>query len=627
MRVLLAGIGLTLAFVLAACDSQSPASPTQGAATATMPPGTAVPDPTLTARPPATDLPGFPTLIPTLNPTPIVIPGAEVFYGQGVVPTGGALRIGMGSTPVIVRSLDRRLLAVGTTVGVYVFDAQTMAQLWQVFVRSPVTHLEWSPDGSSIAVSLYEWPNILVWDADTGELLHRLENSLNVADLDWSPDGTTLAAGLDAYFSKELADYVTSIVLWDTASWQQTFVFQPEIEELVHGKHSAEDIEWSPDGSTLAAVVGYLEAALIDPASGEVKHVLRQEPRGHDEVQHVAYSPDGTKLLTYTGISGPGDAPGGSNQVYVWDAASGALLFTLDHAVGDFFIVVTHAEWSDGGTTITSYAGSTWDPMIQDNAVWDAATGARLESLPVGIVVPAPDNPPPDGVYVLPSGAVLVWPPDLAPYPVILDLSYSVADLRWSPDGSQVATLPLEGSESPIAVWTLRSGQPAQFLSTTETIQGWALSTPSGASCQNENYDPPCWFDLTGRFRATYTIEFADDYDSSSAKSTLTITDANTNAVLYEIEENASMEALAFSADGSILAVSHQPASRGIWQPGVTSTDDCFVTLYDMASGEAIVTYYGHTGTVYSMLWSPDGKMLATLSADGTIVFWPVPQP
>ena len=41
-----------------------------------------------------------------------------------------------------------------------------------------------------------------------------------------------------------------------------------------------------------------------------------------------------------------------------------------------------------------------------------------------------------------------------------------------------------------------------------------------------------------------------------------------------------------------------------------------------MQTGKAIVTYTGHTDAVERVAWSPDGTMIASASADGTVQIW-----
>ena len=70
--------------------------------------------------------------------------------------------------------------------------------------------------------------------------------------------------------------------------------------------------------------------------------------------------------------------------------------------------------------------------------------------------------------------------------------------------------------------------------------------------------------------------------------------------------------ALVFSPCGQYLA-------SGAWWQG---TDKVPIQLWDVASGENIVTFWGHPTDIQSLAFSPDGALLASGSYDGTILLW-----
>ncbi len=62
------------------------------------------------------------------------------------------------------------------------------------------------------------------------------------------------------------------------------------------------------------------------------------------------------------------------------------------------------------------------------------------------------------------------------------------------------------------------------------------------------------------------------------------------------------------------------------WHPDgkhvLTASDDQTARVWDTASGEVIATFTGHTDAIWSAAWRPDGQQVLTGSADGTAKIW-----
>ncbi len=79
------------------------------------------------------------------------------------------------------------------------------------------------------------------------------------------------------------------------------------------------------------------------------------------------------------------------------------------------------------------------------------------------------------------------------------------------------------------------------------------------------------------------------------------------NAALQTLEgHSGSVQSIAFSPDGKLLA---------------SGSDDKTIKLWDTATGD-VQTLEGHSGSIQSIAFSPDGKLLASGSGDETIKLW-----
>ena len=77
--------------------------------------------------------------------------------------------------------------------------------------------------------------------------------------------------------------------------------------------------------------------------------------------------------------------------------------------------------------------------------------------------------------------------------------------------------------------------------------------------------------------------------------------------VYVQLGHSGTVRSVSFSPDGKLLA---------------SGSHDKTVKLWDVATGREIRTLEGHSGGVISVSFSPDGKLLASGSEDGTTRLW-----
>ena len=264
------------------------------------------------------------------------------------LPEGETLRLGKCNINELAYSPDGALLAVASSIGVWLYDAQTYQERAVLTGHTDdVLSVAFSPDGQTLASGSRD-DTVRLWDVATGTLQQTLTYTGSVSSVAFSPDGQTLASGVDGWTG--------TIYLWDVA----TGVLQYTL--LAH-KGGLSSVAFSPDGRTLASVGGWdALVSLWDVATGTFQQTLA----GHTDltfVRSVAFSPDGNMLA---GAGGWRD-----KTVRLWDVASGTLQQTLAGHTGS----VTSVAFSPDGVMLVSGG--------EDGTVrlWDVATGTLQHTL------------------------------------------------------------------------------------------------------------------------------------------------------------------------------------------------------------------------------------------------------
>lgn len=134
-------------------------------------------------------------------------------------------------------------------------------------------------------------------------------------------------------------------------------------------------VRFSPDGTKLASASQDKSAIIYETASFQPLHRLKDHEK---EVTSVAWSPDSSKLITCSKDS----------KARVWDAEKGHCLATYEHRTGDSTYAITEAAWapdSRGFVTASHDRKSTLCHWVMDSSeplhIWPE--GFRTDSVAI----------------------------------------------------------------------------------------------------------------------------------------------------------------------------------------------------------------------------------------------------
>jgi WD40 repeat protein len=568
-------------------------------------------------------------------------------------------RLGKGAAKGIVFSPRHNTLAVVTSLGVYLQNPELSEKFELLRNATLIDHLTFSPDGRLLAGR--DGNRVVIWDVATLKELTILKTSAGSAasKIVFSPNGRWLAA----------LSFGEGVKLWNTTTWQ---LFNTEI-----GKPLSEWLAFSPDGQMIAVAtnsrvelweyrgrkkikqidiggqiqdIRFSREDLLVAVVGTDKNLLSLWNPGNDErleikvegaINTFSFSPDGSKIAV--GLA--------DREIHILDTSDWQVQNALENLEDD----ITRLTFSEDGSllaclsrggTINVYEAQNWNQTHTIEEFKDA----------IDVIAWSPK-----GDYLASSsraGYVNIWQPGTgAMIHSIRSNTPFTFDLDWSQDGELLASGSIEGPQ----IWRARSGDLVHSRGETRPGSTFAVAfSPDGsllAASNNQKLellDSLSWRSIaqleghTGNITCTAFSRNGELLASGGEnEGAVFLWDTQTCELRLRLQGRShQIDCLAFSRNGEMLAtaaensidiwdtqswsavttIQHPAPILGIdFSPGdglIAVASGTQVTTYETFYWQARNVFSGHSRQVNSVLFSPQGDLLASGSLDGTIVLW-----
>ncbi len=603
------------------------------------------------------------------------VSGCDQDYMKWELPENATLRIGKGSINDLKHSPNGDLIAVATSIGVWLYDADSGKEIRLLQNKKHnqiysdwIIKLAFSPNGKILAICALD--GIHLWEPHTGRYLSILREEPHLpGDLVFFPDGQTLATGTrtgglirfwdvtNKTISKTLTGHtkITSFAVspdgktiisrsifqgkkalywWDVETGRTIFFRQKNVD-------SVSPIMFSPNGEILACVGDYGRfdhandtISLLDASNGEFLKRLR----GHNKnITTLAFSPDGELL-----------ASSGSDSIihlwnpHLWNPRSGHLIHTFRGHTDR----VRALSFSPDGETLVS--GSD-DGTIR---FWDISTKRQRLSISghwlyIDALAFLTDNKTLIGG--MSHATVHKWDIETGQFTFTLVGSYGERILAFNVKNSVfvtgIRTIYLEENNEKIHIRHIDTGESqssidigrnlidekATFSHDGKTLVLTGLSQDELSVSEEHERKVKFWDTFFQRLK----FEFDPHQNPEISK-------------LKHLRHNVTT-ALSSSPDGKLLAaaikrkvvlwkfgtneiVRYYPDELGLFMCDalmfssdskiLAIGDGWNIHLIEVDSGNLITTLSGNNSDISALAFSPNGKVLASGNEGGTILIW-----
>ena len=580
-------------------------------------------------------------------------------YQTWNLPTGARFRIGKGgpgrSDRAAAFSPNGQYLAVSSSTGIWLYDTLNYREVALLPSQYPVNSIAFSPDGNTIVgIQNQVWsivtkekittfssdggigglvafsPNgktiasvagraIILWDIVTKQEFVRMESEDTVDTLSISHDGALVAgAGSDGL-----------VKVWEVNTGQLKNTFEHD--------DRVKSIAFSPTENILASGGGDQTVKLWNAITGTEILTIRRKER----ISTVAFSPDG-KTLAWIEASLP-------DTVHLWDVTTRSIIAGYEDPT--VFNMDSIAFSPDGKTFVTV------DAQHDIVKVWDINTGNTIDLGHIGLTSISFS----DDSAMLASGGrrgVKVWDVntgrDVATIPV--KPRSHVRLVSFSPDGRTLAYR--VSQEKFTRLWDVTTQTQTGIIENL-SVEDWAFSPDGKILASAAGRIITLWDVVTGQDIATLEgpLHRVSHITYSPDGNTLASVSQDKTVRLWDIATKQNIEILdgdspyaTFSPDGTMLVFHKLNVGVKVWNlitrdMAIIGGNDFMAFLPDSSmmilrstsreSRGSVSVWDAKTSTPITTLdseifadrkqpiFSPDGKTLAIMGQDSTILFKP----
>ena len=541
-------------------------------------------------------------------------------YTQWELPDGAIARLGKGRINDMEYSPDGSILAVATTVGIWIYDTDTYQErallsrshqeMEKVYFNHDgtvltgmemfshkVTHWDitlpeinkpskkkhdlphnatYSSDGNTFATKNFK--EIHIWDSNTNTSKHKLKGHKDyIACLAYSPDDKIIASG----------SHDQTVRLWDVKTGKH-------IRTLTGHQDNITFLSFSLDGSTLISVSSDMTIIFWDINIGKLKltlaseGVITQKSFQKEKIEKTFFSPDQSMLIT----------AGEYRTIHLWDSTTGGLKQTFSEnnenkKETDYIWGIEEVLFSPDGKSILSVVN---DYQIR---MWDIATGKRRR---------------------------------------FTGYTGYLTNACFSPDEKTLATVDYPGD---IRIWDIMAGKLKRTISNlyprdsshyAQYDTNYIGFTPNGEKVIISEFDGAISLWDTGTKRLHTLNGKKNSSDGTWSNDVLVSPNGETIASWSASKDGLIRFWNAITGEHKRTIKDHKgPINRVVFSPDSSTLvswsylrEDKTIRLWNVATGRHTKTLTGHNSQIESVTFSPDGETLISGGQDGTILIWDV---